>query len=50
MVIPKTRRIFTFLCFVHFAFKLLRFLNLYVNIIPFRYQMKVILFPCMDIY
>lgn len=36
--------------FVHFTFKLLLFLNLYVNIIPFRHQMKVILFPYMDIY
>ena len=50
MVIHKTRRIFVFLRFVHFAFKLLRFLNLYVNIIPSWRQMKVILFPCMDIY
>lgn len=36
--------------FVHFTFKLLLFLNLYVNVILFRHQMKVILFLYMDIY
>lgn len=50
MVIHTVGRIFVLLRIVHFVFKLLLSLNLYVNIILFRHQMKVILFPYVDIY